>query len=138
MIAWPLSRPSHLSLRNCPHSFYTLCRTKTKSLHRFTSALTFSLASAPALNLDIYRFIKQYMFGKYKSFSIKYLCEVGNISSPKIYYTSLVFGEDWYKVSIINCKDMIRYNISDCVSNIELCKRLELIKQLICLSCCSN
>ena len=68
------------------------------------------------------------MFGTYNSFSIKYLCEVSNISYPKIYSTSLVFGEDWYKASSINHKDMIRYNIAECVANIDLCKRLDLIK----------
>ena len=104
----------------------------------FTQALTISLASSPALNLDIYRFIKKCMFGTYKSYSLKYLCEVRNISFPKIYSTSLVFGEDWYKASSINRKYMIRYNILDCVDNLELCKRLDVINQVICLSYCSN
>ena len=58
------------------------------------------------------------MFGTYNSFILEYICEVSNISSPKIYSTSLVFGEDWYKSSIINNKDIIRYNIADCVANL--------------------
>ena len=78
------------------------------------------------------------MFVTYKSFNLKYLCEVSNISFPKIYSTSLVFGEELYKASIINRTDMIRYNVSDCVANLELCKRIDLINQVICLSYCSN
>ena len=78
------------------------------------------------------------MSGKYKSFSLKYLCEVSNISSTKIYSTSLVFGEDCYKASSIHRKYMIIYNIEDCVANIELCKILYLINQVIYISYCSN
>ena len=33
---------------------------------------------------------------------------------------------------------MIIYNIADCVANLELFKRLDLINQVICLSYCSN
>ena len=62
------------------------------------------------------------MFVTYKYFSLKYIFELSNISSPKICSTSLVFGEDWYKASSINHKDMIRYNIAASVANIELCK----------------
>ena len=48
MNAWTLSCPSHISLRPCPRSFYTLCRTKTKSLHlSFTISLHFSFDIFP-------------------------------------------------------------------------------------------
>ena len=38
-------------------------------------------------NLDKYRFIKQAIFSTYKSLSLKYLCEVNNITSPKVHST---------------------------------------------------
>ena len=84
-------------------------------------------------NLDKFRFIKQSVFSTYKSFSLKYLCEVNNIPYPKVYSTCLVFSNKWHNDSIINFKDMIRYNMADCTANLYFFKALDLINQTVCL-----
>ena len=89
-------------------------------------------------NLDKYRFIKQSMFRTYKSFILKYLCEVNNVPYLNVHSTWLVFRNKWYNDSIIKRKDIIRYNMHDCTHNLEFCKALDLINQIFCLSYCSS
>ena len=89
-------------------------------------------------NMDTYRFIKQSMFSNYKSFRLKNLCNANDTASPKIHDVSLIFGEEWYNSTGINRKDMIKYNMADCVANLELCRSLDLITQILCLSYCSS
>mmetsp|Transcript_2713 Transcript_2713/g.7222 ORF Transcript_2713/g.7222 Transcript_2713/m.7222 type:complete len:926 (+) Transcript_2713:17548-20325(+) len=85
-------------------------------------------------NLDTYRFIRQSMFGTYKTFSLGALCESNGIRSPKLLSTTLVFSELWYKDNAVNTMDMMRYNIADCRANLQLCEKLDLINEIISLS----
>ena len=83
-------------------------------------------------------FTKQSMFSNYKSFGLKNLCTANDTASPKIHAVSLIFGEDWYNSTSINHKYMIKYNMAECIANLELCRSLDLINQIICLSYCSS
>ena len=78
--------------------------------------------------MDTYRFIQKSMFSNYKSFGLKNLCTANDTESPKIHDISLIFGEEWYNSTIINHKDMIKYNMAECIANLELCRSLDLIK----------
>lgn len=89
-------------------------------------------------NLDTYRFIRQSMFGTFKTFSLDALCKANDIPTPKTQEYSRVFSEEWYMESSVNAKDMIEYNMRDCIATIALCEKLDIVNQIVCLSYTAN
>ena len=106
--AWYLSCPSHLSLRPCPHSFYTLCRTKTNSLHpSFTISLHFSFDIFPCFGYSphsIYTLasILTWYLMEYLAVCVVYfsLASDINFSISKASILALVFGRNPRPLSI--------------------------------------
>ena len=81
-------------------------------------------------NLDTYRYIRQSMFGTYKLFSLDALCTANDIASPKT-STPRVFRKRWHCEFNTNALYMLKYNLGDCMANLNLCKKLDLINHII-------
>lgn len=83
-------------------------------------------------NLDTYRFIRESMFGEYKLFGLGPLCEANGIASPKTTHHR-TFSSRWFEQTGVNATTMAVYNLGDCIANLELCKRLDLVNQVVSL-----
>lgn len=115
------------------HAYRSYFDTVQKSDTKSSTTIGLIMAIPGINNVDTYKYIYHSMYHRFKVFSLDQICKALELPVQKMYSHNLRFCKDWYSSCFTNRLEMARYNIVDCEATLAVCKRLDMINQIVAL-----
>ena len=120
------------------HPYARLFKAVTKVSITSYPSMGLMMAIPGINNLDTLMYIRTSMFGTFNQFSLDSLGKQLKLCKLKMNNKEMPFNIALYTSCADYARRMARYNIMDCEVTIELCKKLDLVNQIVALCYCSR